>query len=294
MLLFIHDAGASSSSWLPQIKGLLNIIDGQSDYLLRDVFTLSLSGHLTKDAHFDWESLFDTIDTFVEENGQKQQSLAQNLYFKGNSHFVRRLKHKKLTIIGHSFGGAIALKYALKRPQAIHEIVLVGCGNSFSLWQKFVIFWFKHFIFKLNKKTLQFLQYWYKPNLRNSTFFNIISDSSEQRGLSSAYTLMSRFNFKTDFEKLSLEEQLKFLKLPILTIQGGRDILTTNISVKKLSQTLDVEAPIFQIKRTLINTGDKTYKQFTRITYPLSGHNPMEDNINRLVTDVQNFLSLRQ
>lgn len=70
----------------------------------------------------------------------KNKKIAKPLYLRDYVDFVRKLvrKHKisNLILIGHSFGGQVALKYTEKFPQTIKKLILTGVpiykeNNSF-------------------------------------------------------------------------------------------------------------------------------------------------------------------
>jgi len=96
-LVMIHGAGGSSTTWFMQMRPL-----GR----LAHVVALDLNGHgqtPDRNAPDVTRSYLDDIETVVAE-------------------FDRPI------LVGHSMGGALSQLYALKRPQDIRGLVLVGTG----------------------------------------------------------------------------------------------------------------------------------------------------------------------
>ena len=57
--------------------------------------------------------------------------------------FSHNLGLNRFHLVGHSFGGGIALHYALRFPHEIERLVLVnsmGLGKEVALWVRFLVF----------------------------------------------------------------------------------------------------------------------------------------------------------
>lgn len=92
-LVFIHGAGCSSLSFYYQLRHF------------RSAKAIDLPGHP------DGKPC-DTVDGYLE-------------WVRG---FIRARRYKNVILGGHSMGGAIAMRYALKYPEELRGLILMGTG----------------------------------------------------------------------------------------------------------------------------------------------------------------------
>ncbi len=92
-LIFVHGAGCSSLSFYYQLRHF------------RSAKAIDLPGHP------DGKPC-DSVDGYVE-------------WVRG---FMRARRYKNVVLCGHSMGGAIAMSYALKYPEELRGLILVGTG----------------------------------------------------------------------------------------------------------------------------------------------------------------------
>lgn len=92
-LVFIHGAGCSSLSFYYQLRHF------------RSAKAIDLPGHP------DGKPC-DTVDGYLE-------------WVRG---FIRARRYKNVVLCGHSMGGAIAMSYALKYPEELQGLILMGTG----------------------------------------------------------------------------------------------------------------------------------------------------------------------
>ncbi len=92
-LVFIHGAGCSSLSFYYQLRHF------------RSAKAIDLPGHP------DGKPC-DTVDGYLE-------------WVRG---FIRARRYKNVILCGHSMGGAIAMSYALKYPEELRGLILLGTG----------------------------------------------------------------------------------------------------------------------------------------------------------------------
>ena len=92
-LVFLHGAGCSSLSFYYQLRHF------------RSAKAIDLPGHP------DGKPC-DTVDGYLE-------------WVRG---FIRARRYKNVVLCGHSMGGAIAMRYALKYPEELRGIILLGTG----------------------------------------------------------------------------------------------------------------------------------------------------------------------
>lgn len=98
VVLFIHGAGGGEFTWSYQ-KGFF---EKQFDPII-----IELPGH-------------------GKSEGEGEQEIER--YAQHVRAFLKAVKLSKVSLIGHSMGGAIVQTLALNHPEAIHKIVLVGTG----------------------------------------------------------------------------------------------------------------------------------------------------------------------
>ena len=92
-LVFLHGAGCSSLSFYYQLRHF------------RSAKAIDLPGHP------DGKPC-DTVDGYLE-------------WVRG---FIRARRYKNVVLCGHSMGGAIAMRYALKYPEELRGLILLGTG----------------------------------------------------------------------------------------------------------------------------------------------------------------------
>ena len=97
-IIFVHGAGGSSASWFMQLRGLSERFN---------VVAVDLNGHgKTPDRN--------EVDTF-------------HSYLEDIDYIINQ--YEKPFLGGHSMGGALTQLYALKHPERLSGIVLVGTGS---------------------------------------------------------------------------------------------------------------------------------------------------------------------
>jgi pimeloyl-ACP methyl ester carboxylesterase len=96
-LVFVHGAGGSHLNWPPQLRRLAGA----------NTYALDLPGH-------------------GQSEGQGRTSISAYADFVAA--FLDTLGLEKVTLVGHSMGGATALDFALRYPERLAGLVLVGSG----------------------------------------------------------------------------------------------------------------------------------------------------------------------
>jgi pimeloyl-ACP methyl ester carboxylesterase len=96
-LLFVHGAGGSHLHWPPQLRRLAGA----------NTYALDLPGH-------------------GQSEGQGRRSISAYADFVAA--FLKVLGLEKVTLVGHSMGGATALDFALRYPERLTGLVPVGSG----------------------------------------------------------------------------------------------------------------------------------------------------------------------
>ena len=112
-LILIHGAGGSRLDWPPELRRL----DGEW------VYGLDLPGH-------------------GRSQGEGEQAVDR--YVERASNWMEAVSLERAVLVGHSMGGAIALKMALDRPTRVEGLVLVGTGGRLRVNRKIIELTSKH------------------------------------------------------------------------------------------------------------------------------------------------------
>jgi len=128
-LVFVHGAGGSHLNWPPQLRRLAGA----------NTYTLDLPGHgqSEEQGRKSISAYADFVAAFLETLGlSRSQKLAGDRQIRrpvaGSGDPAEAnwdlLRLEKVTLVGHSMGGATALDFALRYPEKLAGLVLVGSG----------------------------------------------------------------------------------------------------------------------------------------------------------------------
>ena len=293
MYLFIHGTGATSSFWIPQIRGILSLGGVYSDASILETFTLSLPGHIDKDKNFSLEDTEQFIKDCLETKTALQQKLATKLILTGTPSVVAGLRSEKIILTGHSVGGVIAINFAIKNQTAVEKMILVSTPNRFNSKLINFLSWFhNNIIFTRSEKSLTRLKRIVSP-IRWKTALQIFIENPKRKGFKSLLKIVQQHDFEKEFTKLSLDEQLKFMSVPILAICGQNDLMARPVEVSKIGKTIDNYSSIAKSKKTIIelNSNLKT-SNFEYKVYQGAGHNTMDDDLTKFVYNFREFLKI--
>jgi pimeloyl-ACP methyl ester carboxylesterase len=152
---------------------------------------------------------------------------------------IDSLKLEKPTIIGLSFGGIIALKYAIRHPYRLDRLIVQGVGARYELG----------LIQQIASTVLSRFPLPSDSPFVNQ-FFNLLFGGKQKRD--SLFDFVTRQIWQTDqsvmahrfqlLEGLDLEGQLSAIKAPTLVLSGERDVLVSAASLTALCAGIaDVE-----------------------------------------------------
>jgi pimeloyl-ACP methyl ester carboxylesterase len=155
--------------------------------------------------------------------------------------FMDRLGIESAPIIGHSMGGTVALSLALKRPEKVEQVVIIGSpisGDSLTIWfqlcgQPQIATLLRKFPFILKA----FLYY-----IKISSFNNGVSSQTSEMWYQmaiqdvSATTRDSFFSSIRSLHQTDLTPRLAEIKIPTLGIYGMGDIIVDPGQSKLLNQ----------------------------------------------------------
>ncbi len=288
MILFLHPLLGTPSLWLPNIRGILGLEPSYSDRYLIDLFTVELPGHPENDRSWTLDDSRNWLRNTINEKLSKQQELAKKLILTNKPEILKTIKDTKVTLVGHELGAVIALEYALQNPGQIQRLVLIGCGNSFNHLGLKLRSWLYSRLYSLSPKTLKQIMYWSKKP-RHKNFWSILSENLSREAISSGLHILDEFDFSEKFQKLDLDSQVQFIRLPILLIRGQFDWLCPTKEFFKLQTMLDPNKEIWQKRKSIIDLG-KLSPRLKALTYPFAGATPMDSHSVKFILDVREFL----
>ena len=141
-----------------------------------------------------------------------------NNYVEWVENFIKRLNLTDFYLLGHSFGGALAVKLAVKHPQEIKKLFLVSAAcvrkktgpkgylkNFFARISKIVkLFYFLPYYGLFRKAVYKFIirksDYVYVEGMMKETYLNVVSED--------------------------LSFHLPFIKIPTIIVWGSKDDIT--------------------------------------------------------------------
>ncbi len=288
MILFLHSLLGTPSLWLPHIRGVLGLKSDYSDRYLIDLFTFELPGHPDNDRSWTLEDARYWLRNAINEKLPKQQELAKKLILTNKPEIIKTIKDTKLTLIGHELGAVIALEYALQNVTQIQRLVLVGCGNSFNHLDLRLRSYLYSQLYSLSPKTLKQIMHWSKQP-RHKNFWFILSENLSREAIGSGLQILNEFNFSEKFQKLDLDSQAQFIRLPTLLMRGQFDWVCPAKEFLKLQEILDPNKEIWQKRKSVIDLGKVTSK-IKSTTYQLTGRNIMDARPFQFVLDVREFI----
>ncbi len=139
-------------------------------------------------------------------------------YAKFLNKFLEKLEISKTTLIGHSFGGRIAIKFSVLYPDKILKLVLVDSGGiRLKSFRRFLAF----ILAKLGKIVWLFPLVRLKKDELRQKFYRAIKANDY---------LESNLILKKTFLKIiaeDLRDEAKKINLPTLIIWGEKDLITS-------------------------------------------------------------------
>jgi pimeloyl-ACP methyl ester carboxylesterase len=192
--------------------------------------------------------------------------------------FMDKLGIVKAPLIGHSMGGTVALSTAIRYPEKVVKVGVIGSpinGSSLSPLLKLAAWngWVSlanaaPFMFNPVQRTLQLA-------MRGYGFLVSRDGAAVGQMLASDVSKLSVFSFLESIgtlRKTDLRGQLDQIKIPTLGIYGKTDIIVHPRQYQLLKEG---------IKHAQIEW------------YPNAGHFPMNDDPERFIKDVRDFLAAK-
>jgi pimeloyl-ACP methyl ester carboxylesterase len=295
MILFIHGLGLTRSVWIPEIRGCLHFDGKYTDRDLLDTFTISLPGHPDEDKKFTKKDIRDKIEEVYQGKKKKQSALAAKLSLTHPKELINSLNDEKLILIGQGAGGIFCLDYTLKNPHKVRKIILIGCGNHFNgsyLNLKLLTvktadkLGLKNFT-KISSVISLF------SGSKRKTEINLLLENPQKKSYLSLLNLMRTYNFEKEFKVQSLDNQLEFIKIPVLCVNGDMDLINRPRSIEKFEKVLTSDKKLINRRRNslVMHEAEDCSNVYTRI-YKVCGHYPSEKSLVDFVYDFREFLTV--
>ncbi len=127
-IVLLHGWGVDSEKYVELIKKIKNQ-KSKIKILVPDLPGFGKSEEPKENWKLD--DYVEFVDEFIEKTSRKSGfELVKDLLKKFDSAKTARVEEKiKLILIGHSFGGRIAIKYAAKYPEKIDKLILTGAAG---------------------------------------------------------------------------------------------------------------------------------------------------------------------
>ncbi len=181
-LIFLHGSGAYGGVWRYQTE------------YFPDSDAVNLPGHL---------------------QGQTLNSVEE--YVDWLREYVRGKGYRDVVLVGHSLGGAIALMYAIKYPQELKGIIIIGSGARLKVHPMYLA--------TLEEAIKGNLQEWYQQMVAGHR----LTPEDYQREVLEKRKAIGPAVMLNDFlccDKFDLMDRVQEIKLPALIICGELDMMT--------------------------------------------------------------------
>lgn len=181
-LIFLHGSGAYGGVWRYQTNHFL------------DSDAINLPGHL---------------------HGNTLNSIEE--YADWLKKYIRAKEYKEVILAGHSFGGAIALMYALKYPQDLKGIIIISSGARLRVHPRYLT--------ALEEAIRGNVLEWYQvlEGMHRLTPENYKREVIEKRKAIGPAVMLNDF---LCCDKFDLMDKVQEIKLPALIICGELDAMT--------------------------------------------------------------------
>ena len=222
VLVFLHGWGGDSSSWDFNIKELKNYFT----CIVLDFPGFGISERPNK--IWNVEDYTDFLQKFVEE-----------------------LNIKKFILVGKSFGGRVATKYASKYPEKLTNLILVSAAG---IEMPSLLVKVKIFIAKIGKSFVKSFFPRYEMGIKG-LFYNIFAIKEDES------------NYKWEVKKLvtndNLSENAASIATPTLIVWGNEDKVLPINTAKKLNAL--IKHSVLEIIPGGHNAHKDYYNDFNRV-----------------------------
>lgn len=185
-----------------------------------------LARSLAADHHVFSYQLRGENDCFVLRHPFDLDDLVEDL-----AELLATLKLENPTIMGLSFGGIIAMKFAMRYPYRLDRLIVQGVGARYErgLVQQIASTVLSRFPLPADSPFVnQFFNLLFGGKQKQDSLFEFVTRQIWQTDQS---VMAHRFR---QVEALDLEKQLRYIKAPTLVLAGDRDVLVSPNSLTRL------------------------------------------------------------
>jgi 3-oxoadipate enol-lactonase len=185
-----------------------------------------LARSLAADHHVFSYQLRGENDCFVLRHPFDLDDLVEDL-----GELLDTLKLENPTIMGLSFGGIIALKFAMRHPYRLDRLIVQGVGARYErgLVQQIASTVLSRFPLPADSPFVnQFFNLLFGGKQKQDSLFDFVTRQIWQTDQS---VMAHRFRLA---EALDIENQLRYIKAPTLVLSGDRDVLVSPNSLTRL------------------------------------------------------------
>jgi pimeloyl-ACP methyl ester carboxylesterase len=185
-----------------------------------------LARSLATDHHVFSYQLRGESDCFVLRHPFDMDDLVEDL-----AELLDTLKLENPTIMGLSFGGIIAMKFAMRYPYRLDRLIVQGVGARYErgLVQQIASTVLSRFPLPADSPFVnQFFNLLFGGKQKQDSLFEFVTRQVWQTDQS---VMAHRFRLA---EALDIENQLRYIKAPTLVLSGDRDVLVTQNSLTRL------------------------------------------------------------
>ncbi|WP_339193308.1 alpha/beta hydrolase [Aeribacillus sp. FSL W8-0870] len=171
-----------------------------------------------------------------------------NVWVEHMINFVETMNLEKVSIIGNSMGGALALHIANRRPDLVKKLILMGsAGIEFPITEELDAVWGYTPSIENMKKIIGIMSN--DPSMgENDNLVKMRYEASIQEGFQESYSAMFPPPRQKHVNALALtEEQLRAIEIPVLLVHGREDrVIPLDKTSWKLSQIVpDAQLHVF-------------------------------------------------
>jgi pimeloyl-ACP methyl ester carboxylesterase len=202
------------------------------------------------------------------ESGKKRETYAVQDFVSLVNQFMEQLGIIRAPLVGHSMGGTVSLSVAIRYPERVSKVVVVGSpmvGSSLALLLKMAGYRPSAFvIFNMMGPFRAFMKYYYSRVICSDPRFPAMMDRDLSRT-----TLESFLRSIASLRRTDLRPMLDQVKVPAMGIYGDRD---------KIVHPKQWQPMLKGIPQALIER------------FPLAGHFPMLEEPQNFAEKLKSFL----
>jgi pimeloyl-ACP methyl ester carboxylesterase len=202
------------------------------------------------------------------ESGKKQETYAVHDFVGMVDQFMEQLGIVSAPLVGHSMGGTVSLSVALKYPQRVQQVTVIGSpinGNSLSLLLKMAGYqWVAGLVFNFFDIFRWIMYHIYSPIVCRHPDFPDMMDKDLSKTILDSFLTSIHTLRKTD-----LSARLHEINIPVMGMYGNRDVIVSPRQWKLLKRG----APQTRVER-----------------FPKAGHFIMLDEAEAFRETLKDFL----